>query len=93
MEEYRSGKGSLFVYTDAELREALERHAQLTRPLWPGAFAILRKTSWGEYEAELMLRDVGPVQRVGARSLHDLLEVVLPIIEAAAPDGWMSPES
>lgn len=90
MEEYRSGEGSLFVYSDEELRDALERHVQLTRPLWRGAFVVLRKTSWGEFEAELMLRDVGPVQRVDARSLHDLLEVVMPIIQAAAPDGWMT---
>jgi hypothetical protein len=90
MEEYRSQGGALFVYTNDELRVALERHAQLTRHLWPGAFVILRKTSWGEFEAELRLRDVGPVQRVDAPSVRSLLEIVLPIIEAAAPDGWVT---
>jgi hypothetical protein len=90
MEEYRSGLGSLFVYSNDELRHALERHAHLTRHLWPGAFVILRKTSWGEFEAELRLRDVGPVQHVDAPSLRTLLEIVLPIIEAAAPDGWVA---
>jgi hypothetical protein len=90
MEEYRSGGGALFVYSNEEIRQALERHAQLTRHLWPGAFVILRKTSWGEYEAELRLRDVGPVQRVDAPSVGSLLEIVLPIVEAAAPDGWVT---
>ena len=73
MKEYRSGLGSLFVYENEELGLALKRHPQLMRQLWPGAFAILRRAEWGEYQAELRLRDVGTTQvitapRVGARS-------------------------
>lgn len=90
MERYSSGPGSLFVYENSELRAALEKHDQLTRHLWPGAFAIVRKARWGEYQAELRLRDVGPTQLVEAPTVGALLDIILPIIAAAAPDGWMT---
>ena len=91
MKEYRSGLGSLFVYENEELGLALKRHPQLMRQLWPGAFAILRRADWGEYQAELRLRDVGPTQVIAAPSVRALLDMVLPIIAAAAPDGWITP--